>query len=94
MTLAEMEVVRADALEFLARERRLYDVVFVDPPYPYWEQSKQLDRLLLGLAKNLAPGARVFLESPAFPELPEGWKTLKRDRAGAVHYQLLEVSPR
>jgi 16S rRNA (guanine966-N2)-methyltransferase len=86
-----VEVVRSDALEFLAHDRRAYDVVFIDPPYVFWEQSRQpLTALLSRLAGRVMPGARVYLESPDFPQLPQGWRSLKRDRAGAVHFQLLE----
>jgi 16S rRNA (guanine966-N2)-methyltransferase len=94
---ASVEVVHADALEFLQRRpgSRLpapYDVVFLDPPYAFWQQTRETEAgLLSGLTGYLAPGARVFLESPAFAPLPEGWRALKRDRAGAVHYQLLEA---
>ncbi|HYL17724.1 MAG TPA: 16S rRNA (guanine(966)-N(2))-methyltransferase RsmD [Burkholderiales bacterium] len=91
---ASVEVVRADALEFLAHDRRAYDVVFLDPPYVLWEQpSAALTTLLVQLRKHLAPGARVYLESPDFPELAPGWRMLKQGRAGAVHYQLLEGEP-
>jgi len=86
-----VEVLRSDALEFLAHDRGAYDVVFSDPPYAFWEQSREpLTMLLSLLVGRLMPDARVYLESPAFPQLPQGWQSLKRGRAGAVHYQLLE----
>jgi 16S rRNA (guanine966-N2)-methyltransferase len=94
---ASVEVVHADALEFLQRRPPAdglggYDVVFLDPPYAFWQQHQEAGSGLLStLAGYLAPGARVFLESPAFAPLPDGWRALKRDRAGAVHYQLLEA---
>jgi 16S rRNA (guanine966-N2)-methyltransferase len=86
-----VEVVRADALEFLQYDRRSYDVIFVDPPYAFWEQSGQsLTLLFARLAPRLTPAAGVYLEAPRFPELPSGWRSLKRSRAGAVHFQLLQ----
>jgi len=89
---AAIEIVRSDALEFLAHDRRIHDVVFMDPPYAFWEQSQQaLGALLSLLARRVATGARVYLEAPDFPELPPGWRSVKRDCAGAVHYQLLEA---
>ena len=87
-----VEIVRSDALEFLAHDRRIYDVVFMDPPYAFWEQSRDgLNALLSRVAGRVTPQARVYLEAPGFPELPPGWRSVKRDRAGAVHYQLLEA---
>jgi 16S rRNA (guanine966-N2)-methyltransferase len=94
-----LEVVRGDALEFLSPrgadiERRVYDVVFLDPPYAFWEQSEgAAAKLLSRLGGHLASGARVYLESPAPMQLPPGWRSLKKQRAGAVHYQLLEATP-
>jgi 16S rRNA (guanine966-N2)-methyltransferase len=86
-----VEVVRADALEFLQYDRRSYDVMFVDPPYAFWEQSgESLTTLFARLAPRLTPAAGVYLEAPRFPELPSGWRSLKRDHAGAVHFQLLQ----
>ena len=86
-----VEVVCSDALEFLAHDRRAYDVAFIDPPYAFWERAHApLTALLSRLPGRVRPGARVYLESPAFPELPQGWRSLKRARAGAVHFQLLE----
>ncbi len=88
----DVEIVRSDALEFLTYDRRLYDVVFMDPPYAFWEQSRQgLNALLSRLAERVTPDGRVYLEAPGFPDLPAGWRSVKRDRAGAVHYQLLEA---
>jgi 16S rRNA (guanine966-N2)-methyltransferase len=87
-----IEVLRRDALEFLAHDQRAYDVVFSDPPYVFWEQGREpLTMLLSLLVGRVMPDARVYLESPDFPQLPQGWRSLKRARAGAVHYQLLEL---
>jgi len=84
-------VVHADALEFLQYNQRSYDVIFVDPPYAFWEQAGQsLTLLFARLAQRLTPAAGVYLEAPRFPELPSGWRPLKCSRAGAVHFQLLQ----
>jgi 16S rRNA (guanine966-N2)-methyltransferase len=89
-----VEVVRSDALEFLARDRRIYDVIFVDPPYALWERSDGFAATLLAkLKSHLKPDARVYLESAAQPDLPPGWGSLRQGRAGAVHYQLLNYQP-
>lgn len=88
-----VEVVHADALEFLRTRRGTYDVVFLDPPYSLWEQAPgEVASLLSRLAEHLMPGARVYLESPAPAQLPPGWQAVKRGRAGAVHYQLVEAT--
>jgi 16S rRNA (guanine966-N2)-methyltransferase len=81
-----VQLKRADALEFLKGDRSQYDVIFLDPPFGggYWPQ------LLPFLPQHLAPGALVYYESAAWPELPPGWEAWKQGRAGQVIFQLLK----
>lgn len=81
----------ADALEFLDRDPRKYDVVFVDPPYTMWRETADAASALLGKLKpKLNPGARVYLEAGTRLQLPTDWHTIKNNSAGAVHYQLAQ----
>jgi 16S rRNA (guanine966-N2)-methyltransferase len=77
---------RADALEYLRSDDAAYDVVFLDPPFKagLWPRLAQL------LPPRLAPGALVYYEGAAPPELPSGWQTHREGRAGQVSYQLLK----
>ena len=84
----EVEVVAADAIEYLARAREVFDVVFLDPPYA----SDLAAAALAKLPKHLTPGARVYVESPKPLEGPGGWTVLREARAGAVRYALLQVT--
>lgn len=81
-----VELQRADALEFLHGNRDRYDVIFLDPPFKasYWP------RLLPLLPQHMAPGALVYYESSAQPELPAGWEAWKKGHAGQVTFQLLK----
>ena len=78
----------ADGLEFVRRERGLFDVVFLDPPFA----SDYLPRALLLLAGILTPEGVVYVESGQAFEPGAGWQVERRGRAGAVHYQLLRKS--
>ena len=81
-----VELTKSDALEFLRADTGVYDVVFLDPPFDagYWPQVAAL------LPQRLAPGAMVYHESGARPELVPGWDVLKENRAGQVRYHLLK----
>ncbi|MBI1965173.1 MAG: 16S rRNA (guanine(966)-N(2))-methyltransferase RsmD [Betaproteobacteria bacterium] len=81
-----VELRKADALEFLRSDAGVYDVVFVDPPFKagYWPRLAPL------LPLHLAPGALVYHEGAAPPDLPPGWEVWRQDRAGQVRYQLLK----
>ena len=81
-----VELVYGDALDYLARTRERFDVVFLDPPF----RQNALPAVLERLAPRLAEGARVYLESAAPAEPGERWRELRRARAGQVRYQLFE----
>ena len=82
----QVELVLGDAFEYLSKGDGRFDVVFLDPPF----RQNALPALLERLPARLAPGARVYVEAPEALEPAEGWRELKRSRAGQVSYQLLE----
>jgi 16S rRNA (guanine966-N2)-methyltransferase len=85
-----LEVHCADAFAFLERERRLFDVVFLDPPFndPRWS------RVLPLAAARLAPDGALYVEAPAPIDAPSGLAIWRRDKAGKVHYHLLRHADR
>ena len=85
----QVELVRADALEFVRGARAAsgqYDVIFADPPFSadYWP------RLIPLLPSRMAPDARVYCESSARLEWPADWEVVKESRAGQVIFQLVK----
>jgi 16S rRNA (guanine(966)-N(2))-methyltransferase RsmD len=80
-----VELVRADALEFIASDVRRYDVVFLDPPYAMGGRELLLERA----RARVATGGLVYVEGPEALVPPPGWAVHRGARAGAVHYQLL-----
>ena len=62
-----VEVVKSDALDFLASNRRRFDVLLADPPYGSisWEQ------LAVEVQGALAPGGRFVMELPSRAVTPE-----------------------
>jgi 16S rRNA (guanine966-N2)-methyltransferase len=75
-----------DGLKFARQENGLFDVVFLDPPF----KSDFLSQLLPLLEHSLTPEGVVYLESGTVFEPDAAWHVLKRAKAGAVHYQVLE----
>jgi 16S rRNA (guanine966-N2)-methyltransferase len=89
LELPQVEVVAADALEWLRGPPQLFDLVFLDPPFA----AGLLDRCCLALHQGgwLKPGARVYLEWDAgqeAPQPPTGWSPLREKRAGQVAFAL------
>jgi 16S rRNA (guanine966-N2)-methyltransferase len=82
----QVELVRGDALEFVRRDKRDYDVIFLDPPFAadHWE------KVLPSVPPRMAPGGWVYYEAGADAEWPEGWDVQKRGRAGQVVFQLVK----
>jgi 16S rRNA (guanine966-N2)-methyltransferase len=74
-----------DALRFLARDIRFYDVIFLDPPFAEDDWARLLPRA----SARLAEQGRLYVEARRAIEAPEGLELLRRDKAGRVHYHLL-----
>lgn len=85
----QVEVLQTDALAFLDRDGRRFDLVFLDPPY----RSLLLPQLLARLPPHLAPGARVYLEAAELPEIPSDYNILRRGRAGQAQCLLVQWRP-
>jgi 16S rRNA (guanine966-N2)-methyltransferase len=83
---ARVELVRGDAFAYLKRASDRFDVVFLDPPFGQNSLAAALERL----PRVLAPGARIYVEAPRPVEAQPRFQLLKRDRAGQVHYHLLQ----
>jgi 16S rRNA (guanine966-N2)-methyltransferase len=74
-----------DALRYLARESRCFDVVFLDPPFA----DDAWDALFTALRARVSDDGRIYAEAGRALDAPAGWTLLRRERAGAVHYHLL-----
>jgi len=92
---SDAAVIKGDALSFLAKQAevdKLFDVIFLDPPYRkgLLEQSLQL------IVKNelLNKNGFIYLEhesEESFDWAEYGLKTLKQAKAGQVSSYLLQV---
>ncbi len=80
-----VDVVRAEALAWLANDRTQWDLVFLDPPF----DSDLAARVLPGLAPHLAPGGWVYVEQATPPVVPAGFIMHRSGRAGRSHFALL-----
>jgi 16S rRNA G966 N2-methylase RsmD len=73
-----------EALRFVARERRKFDVVFLDPPFA----DDPWDALLAAVAPCLADDGFVYAEAGSDLS-PASFDVVRRATAGTVHYHLL-----
>ncbi len=81
-----LEIRSGEALAWLSAAKERFDVVFLDPPF----RQNGLPEALVRLPGVLVAGSRVYVEAPEPLDAGRGWRELKRSRAGAVSYQLLE----
>ncbi len=82
-------VQRADALRFLGGAPRVFDIVFLDPPFA----AGLLAESAAALERHgwLSRAALIYVEYAARagpPPLPEHWRALREKRAGEVGYHL------
>lgn len=83
-----VRILFADALECARTWSEPVDVLFLDPPYRQgWPERLEpwLDRLV-------RPEGTIYLEAERDIEALGAWHSVKRGRAGEVHYHLLERS--
>jgi 16S rRNA (guanine(966)-N(2))-methyltransferase RsmD len=83
---SQVELARADALEFLRSDRAQYDIVFLDPPF----RIERWNSMLSLLPPRLNDGGLVYCESGGAETLAAGWEVWRKARAGQVAYQLLK----
>ena len=86
-----VELVLADALEWLAGDRRSFDVVFLDPPFT----AGLIGRCcaLLETGTSLAEHAKIYIEhakADGAVAVPGTWRCLKSKTAGQVAYKLYQ----
>ena len=74
-----------DALRFASRERRRFDVVFIDPPFA----DDPWNALFTAVAARTAPGGFVYAEAGRRLTPPDALEIVRHARAGGVHYHLL-----
>ena len=84
------QILRVDAVQFLAQNTRLFDVIFLDPPFgQHW-----LEKLLPQLARHLAPGGLIYAEAEKPLTDESGWQVVRHGKAGNVHYHQLKSALR
>ena len=81
-----VDVVRADALSWLANNRTVWDLIFLDPPF----DSGLAASILPNLPGHLAPGGQVYVEQGEEIIAPAGFILCRSGRAGRSHFALLE----
>jgi 16S rRNA (guanine966-N2)-methyltransferase len=92
--LPGVQVIQADAMDWLRAGGQSFDIVFLDPPFA--------DGLLLPACRSLLrggwirPGGFVYLEADArrgLPNLPDGLELEKSQRMGDVVVGLARYQP-
>ena len=80
-----LEILRVDALAYLASPGEVFDLIFLDPPF----DAGLLEPALRSAATRLRRGGKIYAESPARLAF-EGWRAVRQSRAGLSHFSLLE----
>jgi 16S rRNA (guanine966-N2)-methyltransferase len=89
LNAANMQLVAADAVEWLKHNQREFDIVFLDPPYNADLLGKYCDILEGG--QSLAENAKIYIEHASGDDrfvVPDSWECLKHKSAGQVTYKL------
>src|SRR5699024_6717521 len=82
----QVRIHQGDAMHVLERSPHQYDLVLLDPPF----NQVWFERLWPALPNVLAPNALVYIEAEQSLEIPAQYHSLRQQKAGHVHYQLLK----
>ena len=80
-----VDLLRADALAWLANNRETFDLVFIDPPF----DSGLAATILADLAPHLKSGGQAYVEQGSAVIAPPGFIIHRSGRAGRSHFALL-----
>lgn len=82
----QLDILRVDALAWLANNREAFDLIFVDPPF----DSGLAARVLPDLANHLKSGGHAYVEQGTAVVAPPGLIIQRSGRAGRSHFALLQ----
>ncbi len=80
-----VEIVRGDALQYLASTNEKFDLVFIDPPY----HQGWIERLAPHLPAILNEDGALYLEAEKEISSLGDWHTTRQGKAGEVHFHLM-----
>jgi 16S rRNA (guanine966-N2)-methyltransferase len=81
----QVDILRADALAWLANSHETFDLIFVDPPF----DTDLASTVLADLARHLKSGGQAYVEQAAPVIAPAGFIIHRSGRAGRSHFALL-----
>lgn len=81
----QVEILRVDALAWLANNRETFDLIFIDPPF----DSKLVAPVLADLASHLKSGGVAYVEQDTKVVAPVGFIIHRSGRAGRSNFALL-----
>jgi 16S rRNA (guanine966-N2)-methyltransferase len=81
----QVDILRVDALAWLANSHESFDLIFIDPPF----DSGLAGTVLTDLARHLKSGGQAYIEQGAEVVAPPGLIIHRSGRAGRSHFALL-----
>jgi 16S rRNA (guanine966-N2)-methyltransferase len=81
----QVDILRVDALAWLANSHESFDLVFIDPPF----DSGLAGVVLADLARHLKSGGQAYVEQGSEVQAPPGLIIHRSGRAGRSHFALL-----
>ena len=81
----QLDILRVDALTWLANNRETFDLIFIDPPF----DSGLAASVLPELGTHLKSGGQAYIEQATPVVAPPGLVLQRSGRAGRSHFALL-----
>lgn len=84
----QVRIHHGDAMHLLERAEHPFDLIFIDPPF----HNDWLARIWQHLPAILQPNALIYIESEKPIDIPKNFISLRQQKAGHVHFHLLEFA--
>ncbi len=84
----QVRIHQGDAMHVLERADKPFDLIFLDPPF----HQGWLDAIWAQLPTILQADALIYVESEMPISFPSNFSSLRQQKAGHVHFQLLEFA--
>lgn len=84
----QVRIHHGDAMHVLERADKPFDLIFLDPPF----HQGWLDAIWAQLPTILQADALIYVESESPISFPSNFSSLRQQKAGHVHFQLLEFA--
>lgn len=92
LKIHNIRIIHTNTLTWIKKNKIIYDIIFIDPPY----YSKELQKIIFLLEKNncIHEKGYIYIEKSIYHELiilPKNWYIFKQKKTNKISYTLYKI---